>query len=67
VDGDVAGTFFALINASGDRAMWCCFELQFFNGQPYFYWDMQWWFVRGPSPRIHPYNQATHWWVPYKP
>ena len=56
-----------LLNASGDRAMWRGFELQFFNGQPYFYGDRQWWLARGPSPRTHPYNQATHWWEPYEP
>ena len=59
--------FFELLNASGDRAMWCGFELQFFNGLPYLYWDRRWWHVRGPSPRTHPYHQATHWWEPYEP
>ena len=59
--------FAQLFNASGDRATWCGFELQFYNGQPYFYWDRQWWLARGPSPRTHPYNQATHWWEPYEP
>ena len=59
--------FFELLNASGDRAMWCGFELKFFNGLPYLYWDRRWWHARGPSPRTHPYHQATHWWEPYEP
>ena len=67
---DVTGTTdncFELLNASGDRAMWCGFDLQFFNGLPYLYWDRRWRHVRGPSPRTHPYHQATHWREPYEP